>query len=238
MILKYTSNRPLRALPYALGVGFVCVLTSLAYAAKSSVQEQRVISMEDAKTYAQTLTSSQIPITVNELVLEKLNALVGTSEGRKWVREGRERMVNYQKMIHAKLSAKGLPLELLAIPLFESGFKNLPPTPPQKGAGIWEFIAETARRYQLEVSEDLDERLNPAKETDAAVSYLTDLHKEFGDWRLAIKAYNEGEARVRSLIETYQTRDPWVLERKSRGEGYLSGVMAMILILNHPELAE
>jgi hypothetical protein len=53
---------------------------------------------------------------------------------------------------------------------------------------------------------------------------------------LAIKGYNEGETQVQNLIDQYGTKDPWVLERQNSPESYLSGVMAMIIILNHPEL--
>jgi soluble lytic murein transglycosylase-like protein len=70
------------------------------------------------------------------------------------------------------------------------------------------------------------------------MQYLKDLFKQFKDWRLAIKAYNEGEKRVQELIDQHGTRDPWVLEHKSSSEGYLSGVMAMMIILNSPELLD
>ena len=70
------------------------------------------------------------------------------------------------------------------------------------------------------------------------MQYLTDHHAEFKDWLLAMKAYNEGENRVRELIEKHGTRDPWKLERLSTTESYLSQVMAGILILRNPALVE
>jgi soluble lytic murein transglycosylase-like protein len=66
--------------------------------------------------------------------------------------------------------------------------------------------------------------------------YLRDLNTLFQDWRLALRAYNEGESRVQRLIDQYGTRDPWTLERAESTEGYLSGAMAMIIILKNPSL--
>jgi soluble lytic murein transglycosylase-like protein len=123
--------------------------------------------------------------------LDQLNDFIGTPEGRKRVKAGLAEMAQYRPMILSAIQAYGLPEDLIAIPLLESGFKNLPPHPPQKGAGIWEFITETAQRYHLKVSDENDERLNPAKETEAAMQYLRDLNQQFQDWRLAI-----GDQRV------------------------------------------
>ena len=109
---------------------------------------------------------------------------------------------------------------------------------PFKARGLWQFIQPTALNYGLQITDQIDERLDPEKETDAALSYFKDLMAQFGDWRLAIKGYNEGEKRVQSLIERYHTRDPWELERISSTESYLSGVMAMMLILKNPTLLD
>ncbi|MEK7690390.1 MAG: transglycosylase SLT domain-containing protein, partial [Bdellovibrionota bacterium] len=110
--------------------------------------------------------------------------------------------------------------------------------PPYRAAGIWQFIPQTARKYNLVVNESLDERLNPEKETDAAMRYYRDLMGLFQDWRLALRAYGEGESRVQQLIDQYNTRDPWELEKLDSKYGYLSGAMAMIIILKNPSLLD
>lgn len=110
--------------------------------------------------------------------------------------------------------------------------------PPYRAAGIWQFISATARKYDLVVNDKVDERLNAEKETDAAMRYHRDLFNLFQDWRLALKAYNEGERRVRQLIDEHGTRDPLELERISTTESYLSGAIAMMIILKNPSLLD
>ncbi len=178
-----------------------------------------------------------IPIEINELVVNRLNRYLSTWQGRKFLQETRQRMPIYEKMIREHTDLYGLPQELVAIPFFESGFDNDAVSPaPARSAGIWQFIAETARRYGLKVGKGIDERKNPEKETVAAMKFLGKLHRQFGDWRLAIKAYNEGESRVEYLIDKYGTRDPWKLERISSRESYLTGVMAALILILYPEL--
>jgi len=172
-------------------------------------------------------------------VLTKLNRYVGTPEGRRYVKQALIRMPQYRAMIERKISKNGFPSELLAIPLFESGFQNDAVSPtPNRAAGIWQFIPATARKYDLIVTEKVDERLNAEKETDAAMRYYRDLFNLFQDWRLALKAYNEGERRVQQLIKEHGTRDPWELERISTTESYLGGAIAMIIILKNPSLLD
>lgn len=213
-----------------------------SYAASSALPGAK-LTLDEARVLADRATAqltasghTGIPIQMNGLILEKLNQLTRTPTGKKWMKDGIERMRQYEGMILSQMNAHSVPEELIAIPLFESGFKNLPPTPPQKGAGIWEFIAPTAKRYRLEVSGVKDDRLNAVEETRAAMEYLRDLNQEFKDWRLAVKAYNEGESSVREMIEKHGTRDPWVLEQQKSPEGYLAGVMAVIILLKNPEL--
>lgn len=222
-----------------IALGALTGMVSFAFATQSLVQG-RTLKMEEARTLALSASrGASIPITMNELVLAKLNRFVGPPEGRRYVKEGMIRMPQYQAMIEQKIAKNGFPMELLAIPLFESGFQNnVVSPPPSRAAGIWQFIRSTARRYGLVVTETIDERLDAEKETDAAMRYYRDLFAIFQDWRLVLKAYNEGERRVQRLIDQHGTRDPWELERLSTTESYLSGAMAMIIILKNPSLLD
>ena len=101
----------------------------------------------------------------------------------------------YEAMIGDKLRQRGMPQDLIYLAMIESGF-NPEAHSAQSARGIWQLIPDTARRYKLQVDDTVDERLDPAKSTDAALAYLQDLYERFGSWYLAAAGYNAGENRV------------------------------------------
>jgi membrane-bound lytic murein transglycosylase D len=109
------------------------------------------------------------------------------------------RMDKYTSMISAKLAQRGMPQDLVYLAMIESGFNPKAKSPAQ-ASGLWQFIGETGRRYGLTVNRKVDERNDPAKATDAALSYLADLYERFGSWYLAAAAYNTGENRVGRIM--------------------------------------
>jgi membrane-bound lytic murein transglycosylase D len=108
-------------------------------------------------------------------------------------------MTKYETMISKKLEEREMPQDLIFLAMIESGFNPSAKSPAAAG-GLWQFISETGRRYGLNISRKVDERNQPAKATDAALSYLSDLHDRFGSWYLAAAAYNTGENRVGRIM--------------------------------------
>ena len=104
------------------------------------------------------------------------------------------------------LRSHGVPADLVAVILVESGGRADALSP--KGArGLWQLMPDTARRYGLRVDKTQDDRLDLFKATDAAARYLHDLYEKFGDWKLALAAYNTGEANVGSAITRAHSQD-------------------------------
>jgi hypothetical protein len=154
-------------------------------------------------------------------------------------------MPDHRAAIERRLAESGIPASLVAVALVESGFRNdggLPkePTrvPDMRGAGIWRLVPVTARRYGLSVqpSRGIDERLDVAKATDAAITYLGHLHRQFGDWHLALAAYNQGESQVARAIDETGSRDPFALAKRGYLSDYLATVLAGVVILANPEI--
>lgn len=174
------------------------------------------------------------PKTMNEQVQAQLAHFNDTAAGKEKIRQALNRMKRHAIILEAAIEQHGLPRELLAIPIVESEYRNLPQTPQQLyGAGIWMFVKGTARSLGLKVSPKRDQRLNIALATDAALTLLKSHYEEFGDWNLALLAYNAGEGTVRRGIKATGSRDAWrlVAAGHSNDPDYLAKVHAASIIL-------
>lgn len=243
--IEHMVRCPMQTMQRANVVGLVvaglAMLSLTAVTLAASIKDRRITHDDAHRMAAVARAQSAFPIVVNDSVVQELNRYLGTPDGRKFIRDSFDRMQAHRGLIEAKLAQYGLPSALMAVPLVESGYRNLPATSKVgNGAGVWMFIAPTARRYALRVDEQMDERLNVAAETDAAMRMLADLHRHFGDWNLALLAYNVGNATVERGIREMGSRDAWSIA----GQGYendydyLPRVMAGILILSNPEFVE
>ena len=153
-----------------------------------------------------------------------------------------ERIGKYGGMIREELRARNMPEDLLYLTMIESGFDPNAYSAAD-AAGLWQFIEETGERYGLEVSEYVDERRDPIKSTDAALTYLQEMHDRFGSWFLASAGYNTGENRVGRLMrETtgaeYGTEeDYWKIWPKLPREtrDYVPLMLAVRQIADQPE---
>ncbi len=135
--------------------------------------------------------------THNDRVQFWIDFLKGRNKDRTHLWLEREGM--YGEFIRSQLRARGMPEDLFYLALIESGLSNRAVS-HAAAVGIWQFIAETGRRYGLEVSAYVDERRDPVAATESALDYLEYLYDRFGSWYLAAAGYNSGENRVGRIM--------------------------------------
>ncbi|MEE9351225.1 MAG: transglycosylase SLT domain-containing protein [Thiotrichaceae bacterium] len=144
----------------------------------------------------------------------------------------------YLPTIIAEVNRRGMPTEIALLPFVESAF-NTKAYSPAHAAGLWQFIPGTARRYGLPVSKRYDARYNFKLSTNAALSYLQDLNKQFkGDWLLSLAAYNCGEARVHREIaknrKLGRPTDFWHLRLPKETRNYVPRLLAFKEVYGNP----
>ncbi len=178
-----------------------------------------------------------IDIPLNQRVLSYVDLLSGRMKGH--MEDGLSRGVRYLPMIFEVFRAEGLPLDLAYVPLIESAFK---PTAVSRARarGIWQFMSATATENGLKQDWYLDERAEPEKATRAAARYLKTLHGMFGDWHLALAAYNGGPGRVQRAMRRSGLSSFWDLSRSSsflpqETRNYVPLILAAAIIARNPE---
>jgi hypothetical protein len=145
-----------------------------------------------------------------------------------------KRSARYFPYIERELSRAGLPDDLKYVAVIESAL--LPSAYSHASAlGIWQFIASTAKRYGLAVSSGWDERRNPERSTAAALAFLRELRQRFGDWPLALAAYNAGEGRIDQAMRHQGVSNYYQLALAQETERYVFRALAAKLILSEPE---
>jgi membrane-bound lytic murein transglycosylase D len=150
---------------------------------------------------------------------------------------GLERVGLYRPMMERILMEEGVPLDLVFLAQAESAF--LPRAVSRaKARGMWQFISSRGKEYGLRQTWWIDERSDPEKSTRAAARHLSDLYEEFGDWYLAMAAYNAGPVRVQNALKKTKTETFWELADKKalprETINYVPTILAMAIIGRDP----
>ncbi len=176
--------------------------------------------------------NSDLPIELNDRVLSMLEYFT-EGAGRAAIEDGLTRAGLYRPMIGRIFSDVGIPLDLIHLAQAESAFK--PTAISRAGArGMWQFIPARGQEYGLRRNEWIDERSDPEKSTWAAARHLKDLHAQFGDWYLAMAAYNSGPGRVARAMEQADSSDFWTLSEQRllprETRNFVPTILAMTVI--------
>jgi hypothetical protein len=144
-----------------------------------------------------------------------------------------KRANRYFPEINRKIRAHKLPADLKYVVLIESDLR-LKARSTAGALGPWQFMQPTAQRFQLRTGEAVDDRLDLGASTDAALRYLATLHRLFGNWPLALAAYNCGEGRVQKAMADQGVRDYYHLSLPEETERYIPRLVAAKTVLENP----
>ena len=196
----------------------------------------RVLSYDDSVLVSRL---SRIPTTIemplNDVTRKFIDTYSTRMKGSVAIMLGSSNF--YNPIFEEALERYGLPLELKYLPVIESALR--PSATSRAGAaGLWQFMIGTGKRYGLEVNTLVDERRDPIKSSEAAAHYLSDLYEMFGDWGLAIAAYNCGEGNVQKAITrsgSQEGTDFWSIYNRLPREtrGYVPAFIAATYIMNY-----
>src|ERR1700733_13231240 len=182
-------------------------------------------------------TVSQLPLQENDAVLGYVHYF-STERGHKVLMGGLRRSGRYRPLVQRILDDEGVPQELIYLAQVESGF--LPRARSNKQAvGMWQFVQFRGRQYGLMQSPGTDDRLDPEKATRAAAKHLHDLYAMFGDWYLAMAAYNCGPGCVQRAVERTGYADFWELRRLNalpkETANYVPAILALTIMAKNPK---
>jgi membrane-bound lytic murein transglycosylase D len=220
-------------------------LASLGYASDSDAQKSEPAPIDEtngitpsadpnvrAKAQAEIKsTRSDLPLMMTDQVAGYISYFSNRGRGtfeRAFARSGR-----YHDMMVSILKQEGVPQDLIYLAQAESGFHPLAVS--RVGArGIWQFMASRARGYGLQHNPWVDDRQDPEKSTRAAAHHLKDLYAQFGDWYLAMAAYNSGPGTVQAAVKRTGYADFWELYRRNvlpkETRNYVPIILAMTIV--------
>ncbi len=145
-----------------------------------------------------------------------------------------KRYLMYYTLINAEIQRMGLPADLIYLVINES-YLNPRAVSKANAAGLWQFMKETGKKEGLFVNDHVDERYNIKKATRSGLAHLKRLHTEFGDWFIAMAAYNAGAGRLREATENQETRDFFELFLPEETERYIFRIAALKEIITDRE---
>src|SRR5438876_8743503 len=178
---------------------------------------------------------SDLPLMMTDQVAGYINYF--STRGRPTLEHALTRAGQYQDMIQRVLKDEGVPQDLIYLAQAESGFHPLALS--HSGArGIWQFMASRAKGYGLQRNWWVDDRQDPEKATRAAARHLKDLFNQFGDWYLAMAAYNSGPGTVQSAVKRTGYVDFWELYRRNvlprETRNYVPIIVAVTIMTKNP----
>ena len=183
-------------------------------------------------------TQSDLPLVVNEYVAGFISYFSNSSAGHAHLVRSLERAGKYHAMISRILGQYGVPQDLIYLAVAESGFQPQVLNRSSGAGGMWQFMP-FAGAYGLARNGYFDERFDPEKSTIAYAKYMKSLYNQFGDWYLAMAAYDWGPGYVQRAVQRTGYADFWQLYRlgalPAETRNYVPGILAAAIMAKNPQ---
>ena len=183
-------------------------------------------------------TQSDFPLVVNDYVAGFISVFTNSAAGHAHLKRSLERAGKYKDMIQKILRDNGIPQDLIYQAVTESGFQPQVLNRSSGAAGMWQFMP-FAGAYGLARNGYFDERFDPEKSTVAYAHYMKSLYAQFGDWYLAMAAYDWGPGYVQRAVMRTGYADFWELYRLNalprETKNYVPGIIAAIIMAKNPQ---
>jgi membrane-bound lytic murein transglycosylase D len=181
-------------------------------------------------------TQSDFPLVVNDYVAGFISYFSNSQAGHAHLLRSLERAGKYKDMISKDLRDAGVPQDLIYLAVAESGFQPQALNARSGAGGMWQFMPTGA--YGLTRNGWLDERFDPEKSSKAYARYMKSLYDQFGDWYLAMAAYDWGPGNVQRAVMKTGYADFWELYRRGvlpgETKNYVPGIIAAIIMAKNP----
>jgi len=183
-------------------------------------------------------TQSDFPLVVNDYVAGFINYFSNSKAGHASLLHSLERAGKYKDMISKILREEGVPQDLIYLAVTESGFQPQALNAKSGAGGMWQFMPFQGA-YGLTRNGYYDERFDPEKSSRAYARYIKSLYDQFGDWYLAMAAYNWGPGNVQRSVMRTGYADYWELYRRNalpqETKNYVPGIIAAIIMAKNPK---
>ena len=192
-----------------------------------------------AKLKTELNTTSDLPLIINDQVAGYINAFAGSESFRKHMAASLQRVGKYRGLIQSVLKEEGVPQDLIYLAVAESGFQPQALNAHSGAGGMWQFMTYTGPQFGLTRNGYFDYRFDPEKSSRAYARYIKQLYNQFGDWYLAMAAYNWGPGNIQRDVQRTGYADFWEFYRRglmpAQTRAYVPQILAAVLMAKNPE---
>ena len=192
-----------------------------------------------AKLTSELSTASDLPLVINDQVAGYIGVFSTSNNFRAHMSASMARLGKYRTLIQNVLKEEGVPQDLIYLAVAESGFQPQVVNYRSGAGGMWQFMTTTGPEYGLTRNGYFDYRFDPEKSSRAYARYMKKLYALFGDWYLAMAAYDWGPGNIQRIVSRSGYADYWELYRRNLMPGetraYVPQILAAVIMAKNPE---